>query len=154
MSPRVVVVQNWPPPDTVTPAVVYAGSSALMVVYGTAEEKAAVVTFPNWVDVKVGSPNDEALNGHPLYRYGLRPYLIHRIENSPWLDELERQNSVHPSHSSVRFRESKVHYLFALKKETIECLVRESVTSSTKIDVFESHRRALQHLKGCIDSSS
>lgn len=152
MTPRIEVVQDWPPPDTVTPAVVYAGPSALMVVYGTGEGQAAVVTFSNWVDVKVGGPNDEALSGHPLYQYGLRPYSIHRIENSPRLDELERQNSLHPSHSSVRFRESKVHYIFALKEETIECLVRESNTPSSRIDIFESNQLALRHVKGCIDA--
>jgi hypothetical protein len=152
MNPRIVLVQDWPQPDTVTPANVWAGPSALMVVYGTREGEAAVITFPNWVDAKVGAPNDESLNGHPLYKYGLKPYSIHRIENSPWLDELEQQNSVHPNHSSARFLESKVHYIFALKEETVECLVRESNRSSTKIDVFESHRRALQHIKECIDA--
>jgi hypothetical protein len=152
MAPRIEVIEDWPPPDTVTPAVVWAGPSVLMVVYGTGEGEAAVVSFSNWVDVKVGGPNDEAFSGHPLYKYGLRHYSIHRVENSPWLDELERQNSVHPLHSSERFRESKVHYIFALKEETVECLVRESNTPSARTDVFESHQRALQHVKGCIDA--
>jgi hypothetical protein len=152
MAPRIEVIEDWPPPDTVTPAVVWAGPSVLMVVYGPGEGEAAVVTFSNWVDVKVGGPNDEALSGHPLYKYGLRHYSIHRVENSPWLDELERQNSVHPLHSSERFRESKVHYIFALKEETVECLVRESNTPSARIDVFESHQLALRHVKGCIDA--
>lgn len=152
MSPRITVVGNWPPPDTVTPAFVWASPSALVVAYGRGNEGAAVITFPLWVDVKVGGPNDEALSGHPLYKYGLKPYSIHRVENSPWLEELERQNSLHPLHLSDQYRRAKNHYIFALKEQTVECLVRESNSSVAKIDVYESHRQALQHIKAGIDA--
>jgi hypothetical protein len=152
MNPRIVIVEDWPPPDTVTSAVVWAGPSGLMVGYGTGEGKAAVITFPNWSDVKAGGPNDEALGGHPLYEYGLKHYSIHRVENSPWLDELDRQNSAHPQHSSARFRASKVHYIFALKEETVECLVGESNSQRGTAEVFGSAYEAMQHVKRRIDA--
>jgi hypothetical protein len=152
MNPRIVVIDEWPPPDTVTPAIVSAGPSGLMVGYGTAEGKAAVITFSNWANLKAGGPNDEALGGHPLYEYGLKHYSIHRVENSPWLDELERQNSVHPQHSSGRFRASKVHYIFALKEETVECLVREPNGQGAKVEVFGSPSEAMQYIKRRIDA--
>jgi hypothetical protein len=152
MSTRIVLVEDWPPPDTVTPAIVWAGPSGLLIGYGTGEGEAAVVTFPDWADVKAGGPNDEALNGHPLYKYGLKHYSIHRVENSPWLDELDRQNSVHPQHSSSRFRAAKSHYFFALKEETVEVLVRESNGQRAKVEVFASPAEAMQHIKRSIDA--
>jgi hypothetical protein len=100
MEPRVVIVEDWPPPDTVESALLILDASKVMVGYGTGDGEFAVVTFRGGCDIKEGGPNDETLSGHPLYRYGLKHYSIHRIENSPWLQDLERQNSVHPAHSA------------------------------------------------------
>ena len=152
MEPHVVLVEDWPQPDTVTPAVVVACDSRLMVCYGSGEHEFAVLTFPSSADLKMGGLNDETLNGHPLYRFGLQPYSIHRIDNSPWLHELEQQNSVHPRHKSAWFLRDKVHYLFALKEETIECIVTEREGARVQIEVFGSHRSALEHLKASIDA--
>jgi hypothetical protein len=152
MNPHIVIIEEWPQPDTVTPAIVWAGPSRLMVGYGTAEGKAAVITFDDWANVKAGGPNDEALGGHPLYEYGLKHYSIHRVENSPWLEELERQNSVHPQHSAIRFRASKVHYIFALKEETVECLVRDPTKQGPTVEIFGSPSEAMQHIKSRIDA--
>jgi hypothetical protein len=124
----------------------------LVICYGTGDERIAVVSFPLWHDLKMGGPNDEALNGHPLYEFGLQPYSIHRIDNSPWLQELERQNAVHPLHNRDRFLKSKVHYLFALKEETIECIVTERDDSPASVEVFDSPGLALRRLTNAIDA--
>ena len=152
MSPRIVLIEDWPPPDTVTRAIVCRTPSKLVIAYGTGDDKMAVLVFPHPATLKVGGPNDEALTGHSLYRYGLKPYSIHRVDNSPWLDELERQNAVHPRHSEARFRASKVHYIFALKEETIECMAWQPPDSSVVVDVFESRDLALQHIRESIDA--
>jgi hypothetical protein len=150
MTPRVVVVETWPPPDTVEPALLIVDASKLMVGYGTGEGAFAVITFLGSYNVKEGGPNDEALGGHPLYRYGLKHYSIHRVENSPWLHELERQNSVHPSHSAERFLSGKVHLVFALKEQTIECVVRES--AGVQVEIFPSRGAAVKRCRENIDA--
>ena len=152
MSPHVVLVEEWPQPDTVNAAIVIANGSRLMVCYGTGEDEFVVLTFPLSTELKAGGPNDEALDGHSLYRFGLRPYSIHRIESSPWLHELERRNSVHPRHDAKQFLRDKVHYLFAFKEETVECVVTEHDTSQVQIEVFESRQRALEYVRGRIDA--
>ena len=151
MNPRIVVIENWPQPDTVTPAIVSRTSAKLLIAYGTGEEQVAVVCFPQGGTVKVGGPNDEALRGHPLHRFGLQPYTIHRVEHSPWLDELERQNAIHPRHSAVRFRANKVHYLFALKEETVEVMAWEPPGSSVVVEVFASRELAFRYLREQLD---
>jgi hypothetical protein len=150
MEPRVVIVEDWPPPDTVESALLILDASKVMVGYGTGDGEFAVVTFRGGCDIKEGGPNDETLSGHPLYRYGLKHYSIHRIENSPWLQDLERQNSVHPAHSPERFLSGKVHFVFALKEQTVECLVRES--AGVQVEVFESRRAAVARSCGRIDA--
>ena len=89
MKPRIHVVQDWPQPDTVGLATVVMIGSKLVVGFGTGEEQYALVSFPSASDLKSGGANDEVLHGHPLYGFGLKHYSIHRIENSPWLRELE-----------------------------------------------------------------
>ena len=145
MKPHVVLIDDWPQPDTVTRAAVAARGSRLAVCYGS-DERFVVLALP-YSDMKMGGPNDETLNGHPLYEFGLKHYSIHRIENSPWLQELERQNSVHPRHTSAWFLNGKVHYLIALKEQTIECV---AIGTEVQIETFESQHSALEHLKASL----
>lgn len=153
MSPRAVLLDHWPPPDTVTPAVVVANRhSKLVICYGTGTGAMTVVTFPRWNDLKMGGPGDEALKGHPLYKFGLRHFSIHRIDDSPWLHELERQHAVHPQHNAASFLAGKVHYVFALKDETIECIVTEGADSRSSVEVLSSRRRALRRLTTVLDA--
>jgi hypothetical protein len=149
MKPRIVLVQDWPPPDTVERALVVVGAFRAMVGYGTGDGAFAVISFGGRCDIKVGGPNDEALDGHPLYRYGLKHYSIHRVDNSPWLHDLERQNSAHPAHNAERFLSGMAHYVFALKEQTVECVVHES---ETKVEVFESRRAAVVYCRAIIDA--
>lgn len=83
----------------------------------------------NWIVVKFrnprvhffGSPNDEALKGHPLYGRGLQPYNAGEVHNSSWIKELERRNRIHPLHNSRRF-EALRHFIFTFHDSTFECV--------------------------------
>ena len=151
MTAHVVLLETWPPPDTVSLGFVIRLGYRLHVGYGTGEESFAVITFPLCFDVRAGGPNDETLHGHSLYRYGLKHYSVHRIEQSPWLQELERQNAVHPLHSKGSFMKDKVHYLFALKEETVECIVKETATTQAQIEVFPSQKEAFDRIWEHVD---
>lgn len=148
MVASVEIIESWPRPDAVASAYVFSGSS-LAVCYETTDEQFAVVVFPVWSAVKDGGPNDEALHGHPLYNLGLRHYSIHKIHQSPWLQQLETQNAVHPSHSRAAFLLGKVHYLFALKEQVIECIVSQPPNPVVK--VFQSRAIAIQHAVRAIE---
>jgi hypothetical protein len=87
-----------------------------------AAEPLALVEFRG-ATVKLGSPNDEVLHGHPLYGKGLVAYGAHYVMNSRWLRELEEINKVHSRYDPAHWKELK-HYLFAFHDETFECLAR------------------------------
>jgi hypothetical protein len=82
-----------------------------------------VLTFVGCASVRFGSPNDEALHGHPLADHGLSAYRAHKVVNSPWLEEHIRVNSVHPHHSEARWREL-THFFLVFHDETFEALAR------------------------------
>ena len=74
----------------------------------------------------MGSPNDEVLNGHPLWGSGLEGYSAHEVKNSPWIRELMDINRVHD-----RFRESQWsddrHFVLTFHDETLECIADATV---------------------------
>jgi hypothetical protein len=50
----------------------------------------AYVLFDGARTHSLGSPNDEALRGHPLWSKGLRSYGAFEVENSPLIESLEK----------------------------------------------------------------
>ena len=100
-----------------------------------------VVEFVGVTSVKMGSPNDEVLNGHPLWGSGLEFYQAHEVRNSQWIRELMQINRVHD-----RFRESRWsgrrHFILTFHDETLECVARDTVTrtnlEATMADVMAS----------------
>jgi len=83
----------------------------------------AVVEFTGYLAVRMGIPNDEALEGHPLDTHGLDAYAMHLVVNSSWITELGRINSVHSQHKGG-WHEWARHYLFTFHDETFECIAR------------------------------
>lgn len=80
----------------------------------------ALIRFELLASSKFGLPNDEALEGHPLYGHGLQWYRCGEVLNSSWLAEEQRRNSVRfPRHTfSCR------HFIFTFHDSTLEVLAR------------------------------
>jgi hypothetical protein len=93
-------------------------------------EPVAIVEFKRCYAHMFGAPNDEAFSGHPLAERGLGPYRVYEIENSFWIRQLERMNSVHPYHKPERFWE-RHHYIFAFHDSTFECVADEFFVTTT-----------------------
>jgi hypothetical protein len=97
------------------------GSSVRVVDPSTPGEPLALVEFTAYWSFMFGAPSDEAFHGHPLAGRGLHPYGAFEIENSSWVRQLEKMNSVHPYHKSERFERLR-HYIFAFHDSTFECV--------------------------------
>jgi hypothetical protein len=86
-------------------------------------ERVAIVTFKHCSIYMFGYPNDEVFKSHPLAEGGLGPYRTYEIENSSWIRQLERMNSIHRYHRPERFWE-RHHYVFAFHDSTFECVAK------------------------------
>ncbi len=135
-SPIVVLLDSWPQPSSAPEAVLFASETQLFLRYFTSQDETAVIQFPLVKTFQFGSPNDEAIGGHPLSPFGLKFYSVHRIENSPWVAELERRNAVHPRHDKDRFLKDAVHYVFTFQDSMLECVVNEGQFWKPKIQVL------------------
>jgi hypothetical protein len=145
---RAVPLPEWPQPDAGAPSpVTLADDTTLFVRYLTQAGKIAVVYFPLCSVFTFGSPNDEALGGHPLYGRGLKFYSVHRVEHSSWIALLERQNSVHSRHDRKRFLEDKKHFVFTFHDSTLECVVNEGKFWPTEISQFDNDADADAHIQ-------
>jgi hypothetical protein len=87
-------------------------------------EELGVIEFRRVASVRMGAPNDEAIDGHALRGKGLRAYAAHEVHRSEWLEEHIRVNSVHRNHRDATWRRLH-HYLLAFHDEMVECLARE-----------------------------
>lgn len=141
-SPVVTVLDSWPEPSSVPEAVLFATETQLFLRYSTSGDETAIVHFPLVDTFQFGAPNDEALGGHPLAKYGLKFYSVHRIDNSPWIADLEQRNSVHPGHNREKYFKDRVHYVFTFQDSTLECVVTEGKFWSPKIQVLSSEEEA------------
>jgi hypothetical protein len=95
----------------------------LILAYVTApdDDQYAIVKFLCPRAHYFGSPNDEALSGHPLAARGLGPYGIFEIRGSSWVRSLEQMNRVHPRHDASRFERLR-HFVFTFHDDTFECV--------------------------------
>lgn len=142
-SDRVLVLKEWPQPEPGAPEPqVFADDTIFVLRYYTGKEKIAVIVFPLANVFKFGSPNDEALGGHPLIKNGLKYYSVQKVENSSWIAELEKQNSVHPQHESKRFLKDKHHYVFTFHDSTLELVATEGEYWKPIVNVVESEEEA------------
>jgi hypothetical protein len=97
-----------------------------MTLKGTQSEAAeplALVEFDRCLSARLGAPNDEVFEGHPLHGKGMQGYTAQRVINSRWLKELEAINSVHRQYRPDFWRDLH-HYVFWFHDSTFECVAR------------------------------
>jgi hypothetical protein len=72
----------------------------------------------------LGGPNDEAYNGHRLWRQGLSEigaYRAAEVMNSTWIAGLEKANRVHPQHRPEVYASYR-HFILGFHDSTFECV--------------------------------
>ena len=85
-----------------------------------------------------GGPNDDALDNHPAAHFGLRPYAVQEVVNSPWITErLRIQNK--DGVASPEMVQSCRHIVFAFKEGLLECIIR----GYEVVGVFTTRKEAL-----------
>ncbi len=107
------------------------GSYITSISPNTEDTMIAIITFQKSYAHMFGPPNDESINGHPLYRRGLVPYGVFEIENSSWIRNLEKMNSVHPYHRKEKYQDYK-HFIFSFHDSTFECIAKAFSVSTER----------------------
>ena len=97
------------------------------------DEGIVTVKFDRFEQFKFGSPNDEAISGHPLYKLGLEPYSIQKVIDSEWIKELIKMNSVHPYHKDELFLKYE-HFIFFFHDRCFE-IVAEGYSIEEKSEL-------------------
>lgn len=100
---------------------------ALMAHFDDPDQRCVVFRWGGVRSATMSAPNDEAISGHRLSSQGLSGALwAGQVLESAFIEELERQNRVHPYHDASRFKEL-VHYIVLTKERTIE-VIAQSLT--------------------------
>ena len=104
-----------------------------------------IVRFRQALSHKFGSPSDETLMGHPLYKEGLAPYTAQYLDKSPWIEELVKTDSIHPYHTPSKFKEYK-HYILSFHDNTFECVAQGYDMRYQNKDLYDVAVSVLQEL--------
>jgi hypothetical protein len=147
---RVTELTELPQQSTGAPTpLLLADDGELVLAYrlATEDDETAIVEFDLVRAHYFGPPNDEAMNGHPLYKRGLRPYAAQEVHNSSWIRALERMNRVHPSHSARMYERCR-HFIFTFHDTAFECIADgikkvSRIPSVADLDILAEMRRRL-----------
>ncbi len=133
-----VSLSDIPGPDAGAPRpVILATESFLAVAYYAVGpgDAVALVTFDSYAHM-LGPPDDEALEGHPLYSRGLDYYKAFEVRESSWIRSLERMNRVHMWHDSAYFAHYR-HFIITFQDSTFECIAKAYHVSTQTGDPAE-----------------
>ena len=84
----------------------------------------AIIKFKRKFIHKFGAPNDDLIIGHPYYKIGLKPYSFYSVEDSDWIKEIIRIQSLHPYYNEESVKNLN-HYILTFKDNTFECIADE-----------------------------
>ena len=105
----------------------------------------ALVEFIGDVSAKLGSPNDEVFEGHPLSGKGMDGYSAQIVMNSPWLAEIEAINKIHAHYNPERWRNDK-HYIFWFHDSTFECIAESFTVELYQESMYQMLMRMVDRL--------
>ena len=115
----------------------------------TEGEPVGIVRFSLCYASLLGPPNDEAFDGHPLAGRGLTPYGAFLIEDSSWIRQLQRMNSIHPCHEPEKYEALK-HFILTFHDSTFEC-----VADRYRVELHEgSVRSAIPRMTSLLNRES
>ena len=106
-------------------------------------ESLALVEFHGSISAKLGSPNDEVLEGHPLNVKGLDGSTAQRVVGSVWLAELEAISRVHRCYDPACWRKLN-HYVLWFHNTTFECVAESFMVELYRESLGELLARACQ----------
>jgi hypothetical protein len=107
----------------------------------------ALVEFRRCISAKLGAPNDEVFEGHPLAGRGLDGYTAQLVRNSRWLAELEKINSVHRGYRPESWT-GRNHYVLWFHDSTFECIAESFTVEQHQCSFAELLAIACRRLVG------
>jgi hypothetical protein len=116
-------------PGSPSPAV-RSDAHGLFCAYHTTESASdagtAVLRFEHVLQYRFGYPNDEALHGHRLFKFGLKHYGFYVVEHSPLIAEIDNQNRVHSAYRPGMYAKFE-HWIITFHDETLEVIALHAV---------------------------
>ena len=123
------VIDGAPVPDTVeSPLLTRTDNGNVILRFPAAPisgEGDVEVRFRVVLAFSIGWPNEDVIQAHRLWPFGLKLGEIQEVFNSEWIDELDRRNSRHPRHEPGSYRRRFRHFIIPFHDETFECIASD-----------------------------
>lgn len=99
---------------------VFADEHVVNLAYYDVEDDVALITFEHCFEFRMGMPGESRISSSPYSGLGILNFEAHIVENSPWMDELEKRYKVLSDFSQGERKYT--HYLFTFHDRTFECI--------------------------------
>ncbi len=143
VKPKLVNLLDLPKSTCGAPEpILLADEHRVAIGYFTQTDSWAMVCFKGCRAHALGSPNDEALDGHPLCKFGLDPYASYEVKSSPWIAALERANRVHDRHMAEYFDDDR-HFILTFHDSLFECVANDYTATEVDAETIEQQILAL-----------
>jgi hypothetical protein len=109
-------------------------------------EPFALIVFHRPLAYCRGIPDGEGLQGHPLYKRGLRPNGAFEIQSSSWQDGLMKMSRPHAAHRREGYHRYR-HFILAFRDTTFECLAETYSIRLGTGSVVNAGARVLDEMK-------
>lgn len=103
-----------------------------------------VVEFKRVISVKMSSPENAVIQGHPLWGSGLEPYQAHEVRNSGWIRELMAVNRIRSASRDSRWSSAR-HFVLTFHDETLECVAQATDTRTKPAATMAEVMVSLSH---------
>ena len=87
--------------------------------------------------LRMGFPNDEAQQGHPLSAHGLEFYRLHEVANSSWLSDLRAVEAVHPYAPARPFADRR-HFVLTFHDSMVEAIAESIVVGPSYVTMDQA----------------
>jgi len=121
-------------------------------------DKRGRLKFKSVLQFTFGYPNEEAINGHRYYEFGLLPFKFVEIQDSEVIQNIIKSNRVHPYHKDEHFKEWR-HFVFPFHDTTLEVIAKSYEFEQPINPEFNFYKttmpetRKAEYFLGCLGGS-
>lgn len=143
---EIVIIEGVPECDTGAPSpTVLASEHKVVLSYYTNEGVVCYIIFSHCFEFRMGMPDENKIEKHPLGSSGLMGYEFQKVNNSSWIADVENQYQTISDYS--RDGRKYEHYIFTFHDRSFECISSGfEIKISDRDNIKESIREAINEI--------
>ncbi|MDQ8051437.1 MAG: hypothetical protein REI78_00355 [Pedobacter sp.] len=91
--------------------------------------------FKRYLKYTFGVPGDEAINGHPYSKLGMKSYSFYELRDSDFIKSLQHIDKMHPQYHPDKWKMFK-HYILTFHDNMFECIAESFEVREDDVSLY------------------